>query len=315
VPTSISNGVEYWAPTATRVNPNWGNVAMHATGADSWYSALQAQVNRRVSNSLQFQGSYTWSRLEDTTQGQAIGADGWTSTDFTDVINQMHDKGPAGFDLTQNLRFNMSYHVPAIHSSNPASEIVKGWWTAAILSVQSGYPFTPDLSTNNSNSGVAAVTASGMPGDRTNFCTSAVAQELSLNGETCTPYDKGKVKVKKTGEWFDTSMFVQGPNGYLGNVPRGLLRGPGMGTLDLSAAKNTKLGILGENGNLVFRAEFFNILNRANFGMPGNVYNAPSGSCPVSDSECSLALPTAGVGTIGNVGPAREIQFALRMEF
>jgi hypothetical protein len=55
------------------------------------------------------------------------------------------------------------------------------------------------------------------------------------------------------------------PEGFLGNAPRNSLRGPGLVNFDLALAKDTAMPALGSNGRVEFRAEIFNILNRANF--------------------------------------------------
>ena len=295
VPTSVTNGIEYWAPGSPRKNPHWGSVLADVTGADSWYNSLQAQLNRRVANSLQLQTSYTWSRALDTTQGQSFGADGFSSTDFTDAINQMHDKGPAGFDINQNLRFNMTYNFPQIKSGNVDALLLNGWRTSSIVAVQSGTPFTPYTSSNGSNS-LVAEQSSGQNGDRPDYAST---------------YDHKKVILGKVGEWFDPTMFVPNVPGYLGTVSRGILRGPGLGEWDLSFVKDTKVKWLGEGGNLAFRSEFFNILNRANFGMPGYSLTAQS-----SADATSNYVNVPGTIAITNTNTtARQIQFALRIEF
>jgi hypothetical protein len=76
------------------------------------------------------------------------------------------------------------------------------------------------------------------------------------------------------------------------------LTGPGLATWDLSMLKNTAID---ERFNLQFRAELFNILNRANFNTPNLVAFTPSG-----------VSPTAGVITSTST-TSRQIQFALKL--
>ena len=90
-----------------------------------------------------------------------------------------------------------------------------------------------------------------------------------------------------------------------------MLRGPGFATLDFSVVKDTPVGFLGEAGKLVFRAEFFNLLNRANFAPPEN--RVFGGNPRNATDEADLS---ENAGTIdGIVGTSRQIQFALRLEF
>ena len=78
------------------------------------------------------------------------------------------DKGPSCFDTTHNWRFNLLYHFPTVQSSGFLSKVANGWWMGSICSVQSGYAFTPVLSSNRSNSG----DLQGQP-DRPDFVTAA----------------------------------------------------------------------------------------------------------------------------------------------
>src|SRR5207253_1591393 len=65
------NGQPFWPATTTRANPKWGSVAVWSSGADSTYNSLQVSLLKRVTKGLQFQGSYTWSKLIDN--GESLG--------------------------------------------------------------------------------------------------------------------------------------------------------------------------------------------------------------------------------------------------
>jgi hypothetical protein len=80
------------------------------------------------------------------------------------------------------------------------------------------------------------------------------------------------------------------------------LTGPGLASLDFSVLKSTSLT---EKLHLQFRAEFFNILNRANFGTPNAVVFSSASSTPAT---------TAGVIT-GTSTTSRQIQFGLKLLF
>jgi len=96
-------------------------------------------------------------------------------------------------------------------------------------------------------------------------------------------------------QYFDSSAFVTPPSNTLGNVGRSTLIGPGVANVDLSFAKNTAVG---EYVNVQFRAEFFNIFNRANFALP------------------NVGIDSASAGRIEEtVLTNRQIQFGLRVEF
>jgi len=90
--------------------------------------------------------------------------------------------------------------------------------------------------------------------------------------------------------------------GTYGNVGRDTFTGPGLSEVDLSVLKSTPVS---ERVNLQFRAEFFNILNHANFGTPNTV---------VFSSASSTAAPTAGLITSTST-TSRQIQFGLKLLF
>jgi hypothetical protein len=106
--------------------------------------------------------------------------------------------------------------------------------------------------------------------------------------------------------------------GELGDAGRGVLRGPGLGTWDFSLVKDTALPFLGESGNVEFRAEMFNLLNRPNFGMPnGTVFQGTN-----AQAIPYLAPQGAGADPLGTVGQitttatnSRQIQLALKIIF
>ena len=109
-------------------------------------------------------------------------------------------------------------------------------------------------------------------------------------------------------------MFSLQPIGTLGNTARGILRGPGLGDWDFSLVKDTAVRSLGEKGNVEFRAEVFNIINRANFGMPvGTVF---PGAISASDAGAFSEKPGATAGKITTTTTtSRQLQFSLRLAF
>jgi hypothetical protein len=107
--------------------------------------------------------------------------------------------------------------------------------------------------------------------------------------------------------YFDPAAFVLPPAGTLGNLGRGALIGPNLRTFDLGVMKNTRWSRLGEQGNVQFRFEAFNLFNRANFGPPSLV--AFNGA---ADNE----QPLSSLGLIRTtVTSARQLQLGLRISF
>jgi hypothetical protein len=359
IPAYIAaNGTQYWANAQVscqnnistpispngfcRVNPNFTNDQITSSVGDSWYDALQVSVNKRLSRGLEFQASYTYSHSIDTTEGNLSSADcnapGMDETDNPQNINLA--KGPSCFDLRHNLRFNLLYHLPNIKSDGFVSKFTNGWWMGNVVSVQGGYAFTPIVTNNRSNSGVYNTGVAN--GERANLGTAAVAPgaigpDGNANTTTSTfiPFDPNSVILGNATHWFNPLMFTVAPMvpcpggpfagqtcGTLGNAPRGLLRGPGLGTWDFSLVKDTALPFLGEAGSLQFRAEFFNILNHANFSMPnGNVFSGSTGTIVAGSTTAANVgaysqpfLSTAGQITTTTT-TSRQIQLALKVIF
>jgi hypothetical protein len=118
-------------------------------------------------------------------------------------------------------------------------------------------------------------------------------------------------KLGTTTLYFDPCAYAIQDAGFLGSAGYDSLIGPDLRNLDFSVVKDTRLGFLGEAGELEFRAEVFNALNRANFANPSNEVFSATG--PATD-DVEAPLPTAGLITSTNT-PSRQIQFALKVIF
>jgi hypothetical protein len=114
------------------------------------------------------------------------------------------------------------------------------------------------------------------------------------------PAFSGPVVLDNPNQWFNPAAFLAPPSGsgFYGNLGRDTLEGPGLATWDLSLLKDTRIG---EKLDLQFRAELFNLLNRANFNTPNAIVFTPSG-----------VSPTAGLIT-GTSTTSRQAQFALKL--
>jgi hypothetical protein len=299
-----------------RFNPNWASISTGMSqNGESWYNALQVNVNRRLANGLQFQSSYTWSKLLDngTTQG---------GDDVTGARNpyDAHDplitpaifllgKGRSAFDLRQNWRFNWIYHFPNIQSQNFLSGFVKGWWMGNVLSFNTGQPFTPRLNSNRSRSGMA----NGAGGiDQPDLLPGRSPQSITSGfSPGCLGVPAGTA-LGTVAHWFDPCAYTLQAPGFLGRSPKGYLEGPGFQNVDFSINKDTHLRWLGEGGLIQFRTEVFNALNHANFRIPGN--GRVFGGTAAGSGNVESPLGTAGVIT-GTQNFSRQIQFAVRLQF
>ena len=286
----VPAGSYYIPPGTPKPTPSLANTWTWFSRGDSSYHAVQADLTRRISRGLSVRGVYTWSKtlddgdsLNQTTAGNAPGL-------VSNPFNLAADKGLATFDVRNVGVVNAIYALPFGRGQAYASDLggwknglVGGWSVASIVTAESGFPFTPQLSYNPSNNG-----------DTRN------PVRPFLN-----PDFKGSVVLGKPGQWFNPAAFIAPPSasGFFGNVGRDTYVGPGLATWDFSVLKDTAIR---ERLSVQFRAEIFNILNRANFNTPNLIVFTP----PTATNLTGLS-GTAGAITSTST-TARQVQFALK---
>ncbi len=264
----------YYVPTATKPNASIANTWTYFSEGDSTYNALQLDFSHRFSHGFVFRGVYTWSKTLDDGDSLNATTSGGEPALVSNPFNLRADKGLGNFDVRNVGVINASYELP-FKSGNI---MARGWTVNSIVTLQGGFPFTPQLSYNPTNSG-----------DTRNPVRPFV-----------NPAFTGPVILGTPNQWFNPSAFLAPPNasGFPGNLGRDTLIGPGLATWDLSLLKDTKLR---ERLNLQFRAEFFNVLNHPNFNTPNAVVFTPTG-----------VSPTAGIIT-STATTSRQIQFGLKL--
>lgn len=304
LPEILPNGQEYFPPGAPRRNPNWGYIELATAGGDSYYNSLQLAIVQRTYKGLHMQVSYTWSKSINDGEAMLVADNNGTSSWVMDPFDERSDRAVSPFDTPQNLRVNATYALPNL-GGRGAKKILDGWSVAGIAAFQSGVPFTPVLGSNRSGSGVGGGAAgidrpNVVPGFNLANITHGVSQGC-LGVPAGTP-------VGTPHMWFDPCAFSIPPAGFMGDAGRDIIRGPGLANVDFSLVRDTPFHALGEAGRIQFRAEAFNILNRANFAIPSQrtVFAAVANSEP----------PLANVGQItSTVTPSRQLQFVLRFMF
>ena len=173
-----------------------------------------------------------------------------------------------------------------------AKALFADWQIAVIGQYRSGPPLTPFVQANRSRSRWSPSIAPGTGLDRPDLA-SGRTPESAVRG---TPE-----------QWFDPTAFVLQPAGQLGDLGRGAIIGPDLAVLDLALTKRIPWTRLGPAGRIELRVEAFNILNRANFGIPALVAFAGD-----RDGE----QPLATFGRIrSTVTAARQVQLGLRVIF
>jgi hypothetical protein len=293
--------------------------------AQSWYNSLQVRVDKRMSHGFQVGGSFTWGKSFDTTSSSFAG-DNYSNNPSAIVpwYDQGLIKGLSDFNVTQNLVINALWQIPTPASwSGPKGWIARGWGMGAVFEASTGTPLWPlsSLDTDSLgqlNGGPMSI-PDYVPGCQLTNPSSGRHKDLQYINPACFT-----VPVAPNAAYFNASApqgcDVAARDAYLtlnpagspltcfnlmGNLGRNTVIGPGLINTDLSLTKDNHIRKLGENFNVQFRAEFFNIANRTNFAPPS------------TDNLASLN----GDGTVAqNFGvlsktqvPMREIQFALKL--
>jgi hypothetical protein len=255
------------------------------TEGNSSYNALQVDVTQRLSRGLQFRANYTWSKNLDLNSGLTGAQANNQAQMIMDRNDVRRDWGPSALNVTHQASFSARYELPFGHGKhwlNNGNRVIErlagGWQLGGITTLLSGFPFTPQIGANRSGDGDTRNP------DRPSF----------------NPSFTGPVVLGKQTQWFNPNAFLIPAAGTWGNLGRGVYRGPGLASVDLSVLKNTAVT---ENVNLQFRAEFFNALNHTNLGTPNAI--AFSGTTP---------SPSAGL-IIATATTARQIQFGLKLIF
>ncbi|HVF88764.1 MAG TPA: TonB-dependent receptor, partial [Blastocatellia bacterium] len=242
---------------APRPNTKFSTIELKSSDGNSWYNAMILEVRKRWSSGFNFQSSYTFSRNIDTTQASTFFSDATngTTTAFPEFPGFDYNKGLSDYHAKHNWVVNFSWEVPFAKNVEGAwGKLLDGWQLAGIAQMRSGNPLTVFVQRNRSRSLWSPSLGPGIGFDRPSLAPGRTYEDAVLGGPD---------------QYFDPSAFELQPEGTLGNIGRGALIGPNLRTFDLSAKKKTRWARLGENTDIEFRIEAFNLFNRANFGNPG----------------------------------------------
>jgi hypothetical protein len=286
LPTLTPTGYVF-PPTATSqtLNPNFGRINSTLWQANSFYHALQADLTKRVTRGIQFHAAYTWGKSIDTLSATEAD-DAFPNGLFNQLFfDQRTSRGLSDFNVAQILVLSFTWELPRPASASGfLTWPLTGWQIGGVYKASTGQPFTPIL--GGDPAGQKLDETSQPP----NFVGGAGCTNL-INAGNPNTYIKTQC------------LAFPGPNRW-GNLGRNSLIGPGVSNLDFSIFKNNPVKRISETFNAQFRAEFFNILNRANFA-------SPTQNLTVFD-QTGLAVSSAGLITSTQT-TSRQIQFALKL--
>jgi len=261
----------------------WGYQAMHEEGFNSYYSALQATLRKDMSNGIFFLAAYTWSHAIADSSNDVNNEQLTSTIDGFGALAFQKVRSNADYDVPQRFTFSGGWQLPVGRGKRFGQNwnryvdgILGGWQGNAIVTFQSGFPFS-------------VRDASGADPDR--ICNG----NLSSSQRT-------------VAVWYDTACFVPAPFVTItnpvtgvqsqaqrhGNAGANIIAGPGTNNWDVGIEKFFSIR---ESMKLQFRTEFFNAFNHPSFIGP------------------SATFFYTYDPSIKNVGSARDIQVALKLSF
>jgi hypothetical protein len=278
------------------------NTTSWISQGSSSYHALEIDLRRSLANGLAFRANYTYARNLDDGSAWNTSVSANTPAFVSYPNNPGLDWGPAATDLRHVAAFNASYDLPfgngkgLLAGRGPLGDhIVSGWTLSGIATVQSGFPFTPQLGYNPTGSG-----------DTRNPVRPNVNPAF-----TGSPYTRGTT-AQKVAQYFNPAAFLAPPYGTVGDLSRNSLIGPDFSDVDLALTKNTHIT---ERMRAQFRAEVFNVLNHTSLQTPTPTVftSGPTQGATANQTAPAVLSPTAGVVT--SAATSRQIQLGLKLLF
>jgi hypothetical protein len=305
----------------SRINENYGSVRGMFYEGQSYYNALETQLAKRMSHGFQVQGTFTWGRSIDTSSATVAGdAFGNSIASPSYFFNPRVSRALSDFNVSRTLVINGLWELPSPKSiTGPTRFLTEGWQLGVIFTASSGIPFTPTFATGSDPNGTLSSDDWAYP----NRLGGPGCQSLTNPGNPNT-YIKTQcfaVPVAPSQAFFDANCDPAPPSlgatlapgdlrcfNLKGNAGRNILISPGLIETDFSVFKNNYIRKISETFNVQFRAEMFNIFNRANFAPPVTPDN--------TDIFLGDGTPTGVAGKLTRTTTtAREIQFALKVIF
>jgi hypothetical protein len=308
MPTPTPAGYVWPSPagSGTRVNPNYGEIRSMQWDGNSFYDALQVNLTQRLAHGFQVRGSYTWGRSIDTNSSTIVGDEFLTSVSSLHVFDLRLDRALSDFNVSHTVVISGTWQIPGPRSlSGPLAWIAKGWESSALLKANTGVPFSPTFGSDGDPLGLN----SSDPWTFPNRLTGPGCGSL-VNPGNVSHYIKTECFAVPTApssafysQYCDPSFAYPTCINLRGNAGRNTLIGPGLVNLDFSLAKNTRIG---DSFNVQFRAEAFNILNRANYQVPPLING--------TDIFDSTGAPNASAGVLtSTTTTSRQIQLGIKV--
>ena len=284
----------------------WTTGTMYNFGSQgqAWYNSLQTSLSQHYKDKIQYQASYTWARLLTPVPGYTLGTNAYgPSGNQNDLRVHGAGYGPEPYIRPNRFVVSALYNLPT--PGKPTSllgETLGGWTAATVVVAQDGQQGSISYANPYNVYGISA--------DRPSYAAGCGKNHVETKGSVSS-----RVENYINALCFTTPAVIgdDGVGTGFGDVPNGILRGPGQINADISVIKTVRMSWPKEGANVQFRTDFFNATNHPNFSFPSNAFqpcvkNSGDGNCTTSSGSAF------GTITSTTTNP-RLIQFALRFAF
>jgi hypothetical protein len=255
--------------------PAFGPVSWRGDVGNSTFHALQLNARRALQKGLLLSANYMWSH---SINDGSIG--GGESDTPQDSFCRSCDKASSDDDVRQVFNLSAVYQLPFPRGNR----YMGGWRLSAIGTAQTGLPVNITVDRSNAS----------LPGD------------YAISGQERPPYAYGVPLTPPGGstpaQWINPAAFSVPAPGTFGNLGRNAFRAARIAALDLALVKDVSLG---ERARVRFRADAFNIFNRAQYGAP----NADVSQATFGEITTTISNYATGRGT------PREFQLSTKVWF
>jgi len=281
--------------TTGRLNPNYGRLRVWENVNNSVYNSMQVSLSKQMSRGLQFAVHYTWGHAIDngstwhsgaTSSNHEGAGEGYSS----DQTLPRLDRGNSIFDIRHTLAMNYVYELPFFKNRGGAAEaILGGWQLNGTISYHTGAHWEPFCHGSRGSCDYNNDFEANDRPDSSIAAFSGATHDMWANGWG------GKFCYNDVG-----CVFQKPAPGNTGTLGRNTFTGPGFTEWNPSLFKNIKIS---ERMQLQFRAESFNVLNHANFKLPG------------AEDQYHDSVRDTTFGQAGGTFNARNLQFGLKLSF
>ncbi len=276
--------------TGQRPIAGYGQIDIKQADSNASFNGWQTSLQRRFRSGWLFSANYMWSHsINDASVGG--GEAGYSQN----VACRSCERASSDQDVRHSFTSNLVYEIPFgrgrryLNRGGVVNALLGGWQFSGIGKFRSGLPVNVALTR----------TAASVPDGNSDEHDSAPVQRPDLvPGVSLIPPGGQTIN-----NWINPAAFATPANGTWGNAGRNLIRGPQFWQADIGLNKQF---ILNDRFSVAFRAEAFNVANRAQFGNPTGNLSSPSFR--------QITTTVNGSSATGG-GTPRQFQFGLRLNF